>query len=162
MTTWLIRVMPVAALAACESTTSGGEAQDSCRAALGKLENECAIDFDEEAAESIQCDEQQRCAARCIDSATCNEIDTAFQGYTNAFVECLGVCTDRPLPEPAPPTCGQVEYKLEIECGFEPATTPCNEADTCVNACVLHFLCVEIAASRAGEPNGYGDCVDAC
>ncbi len=63
---------------------SGG----GCDAAVAKLK-ECGHPMDEQ----VSCEtEADKCAAACVTSSSCEQIDEAYTAGTGAFAECISGC----------------------------------------------------------------------
>src|SRR5688572_9368332 len=86
-------------LGACDGPPArvSEQRQQACETALAKLQQQCQVVIDSATRDAVTCDEQQRCAAGCVESASCEDIDYALQGGINGFSACVDVCAGTPV-----------------------------------------------------------------
>ena len=162
MTRSLVWLVLLVGLGACDGPPAEdkGEAVEAyCDAALGKLQQECQIQIDQATLDAVNCDDEQRCAADCVESASCGDITLTLQGAINTFSACIDVCAGRPIRQ-YPEACKQAEAKLN-ECGLI-LTGVCTELTTCFTNCVANYSCGDINASVVGASSGFALCMQGC
>ena len=156
---WLVLI---GGLGACDGPPAEVQQQQqySCDAALGKLKNECLVPIDESTEDQVTCDDQQQCAAKCVDNASCEEINQALQGAINPFIGCIDVCAGRPR-RPEPLRGSAAREKLTQQCSLE-LTGICTELHSCFTNCIAKTTCEEIAGHVMGEYTAYSQCMEPC